>query len=102
MTRYWIVCTEQVPPDKPNDVAHIVAVGTGDKPESADKRWTLKEIYDAMDKGDTFYTKGSSNGQEASVSKYECKLCGRSTIRSAPDTVTENNLDNLRKCSWKS
>lgn len=97
MARYRVVCTAQEPLDKPHDAAHIVSIGTGDDPDQATKQWTLKEVLDAM-ASNSFYTKSPSTGKEASVDRYECKTCKRTTIRSSADAVTDNNLDNLRKC----
>ncbi len=98
MVRYRIVCTRQEPLDKPHDAAHIVSVGVGNDPEKADIPMTLKQVLEAMNSGDSFYTKSPSTGKEASVDPYECKTCRRSTIRSSPDAIKDNNLDNLRTC----
>ena len=102
MARYRIVCTDQEPYYQPTTHAHIVAVGTGTDPSKADQRWTLQEVLDAMDRGDSFYTVGVRSGKVALVEKYNCTSCWRTHIRSSPDAVTDNNLDNLRRCSWKS
>lgn len=101
MASYRIVCTDQEPADQPTTHAHIVAVGTGTDPAKADKRWTLQEVLAAMDTGHTFYTQGNQSGKVASVEPYNCGRCGRRHIRSAPDSVQDNNLDSLRRCSWK-
>lgn len=101
MASHRIVCTEQDPPDEPHDQAHIVAVGIGDDPDSADERLTLEEVYEALDSGDTFYTQSKSTGAKANVDKYSCSSCGQSTLRSDADETEENNLNNLRRCSWK-
>ena len=98
MARYRIVCTVQEPLDKPHDAAHIVSVGTGTDPNKASENWTLKQVLDSIDLGNLFYTKSPSTGKEASVNKYKCQTCNRTTIRSSADAVTDNNLDNLRKC----
>jgi len=98
MSTYRIVCTTQEPLDKPHDAAHIVSVGTGSDPDTASANWSLKQVLDAIQSGNSFFTKSPSTGKEASVNKYECKTCGRTTIRSSADAVTDNNLDNLRKC----
>ena len=100
MAKYRIVCTTQEPLDKPHEVAHIVSIGTGNNPDQAENKWTLKEVLNAMDSGNSFYTKSPSSEKEASVNKYECKTCQRFTIRSSPDAVKDNNLDNLRKCNF--
>ena len=55
-----------------------------------------------MGNGHTFYTVGVQSGQVAAVQKYHCSHCWRTFIRSAPDAVQDNNLDNLRRCSWTS
>ena len=102
MASYRIVCTEQEPFNEPTSHAHIVAVGTGTDPDKADKRWTLDEVLSAIDRGDTFYTKGKQSGKTAIVEKYTCTLCRRMFIRSRPDAVTDNNLDSLRRCQWQS
>lgn len=102
MASYRIVCTEQEPVNQPTTHAHIVAVGTGDDPNKASKRWTLADVIAAMDRGDTFYTIGTSSGKRASVVKVSCDVCRRTIIRSSADAVTDNNLDNLRRCNWNS
>lgn len=100
MANYRIVCTNQEPVNQPTTHAHIVAVGTGTDPNKADARWSLQEVLTAMDRGDTFYTQGTSSGKIARVEKYVCTLCRRTYIRSSPDAVHDNNLDNLRQCRW--
>ena len=102
MAAYRIVCTEQKPFSQPTTHAHIVAVGIGTNPARADKRWTLDEVLTAMDSGHTFYTVGVQSGKVAVVQKYFCRHCQRTFIRSAPDAVQDNNLDNLRRCNWTS
>jgi len=97
--RYRIVCTEQEPAWLPTYHAHIVAVGTGNG--NANLRWTLDQVLMAMDRGDTFYTQGEQSGRIANVVKYICSRCHRTYIRSTPDAVYDNNLDNLRVCSWQ-
>ncbi len=100
MARRRIVCTEQEPVGQPHD-AHIEAVGVGDDPTSADEQLTVGEVYRAMDRGDTFYTKSRKTGKEAEVHKYECGHCGKKTLRSDADATEDNNLDNLRECNWR-
>lgn len=101
MAYYRIVCTEQQPYGNPPSHAHIVAVGTGESTSAASHRWTLKEVLDAMDRGDVFFTRGEQSGQVALVQKYLCSRCLGYHIKSAPDAVTDNNLDSLRYCGWK-
>lgn len=99
MASYRIVCTNQEPPDEPHDEAHIAVVGTGDDPDSADKKWQVGDVRDALDDGTTFYTKSETTGETAEVEKYDCS-CGYKTIRTKPDERIDNNLDDLRKCNW--
>lgn len=98
MTRYRIICTNQEPVSQPNDRAHIVGVGTGPTSAQYTNYWSLQEVLNAMDHGDTFYTYGETSGKSAWVTKYVCPNCTRTHIRSAPDAVTDNNLDNLSTC----
>jgi hypothetical protein len=96
--RYRIVCTVQEPASSPPSHQHIVSVGTGDNPDVTTRRWTLTDVLTAMDRGDTFYTQGTSSGKVAAVEKYVCSRCQRTYIRSTADAVQDNNLDNLRRC----
>jgi len=84
---YRIVCVEK---DE-----HIISVGTGTDPNAASKKWTLAEVRTAIKNGTRFYTKSLSTGIETDV-----ELDG-DWIRTDPDGVEDNNLDNLRACSWK-
>ena len=96
MTTYRIVCTEQQLPTTHN---HIIAVGVGAEPSRAAERLTVEQVRSALDRGDTFYTQSPSTQKIAYVDKYQCH-CGRGTIRSRPDAVVDNNLDNLRICRF--
>jgi hypothetical protein len=101
MATYRVVCTEQIPSGHPDQPAHIVAVGTGEGADKPALRWTLDQVLQAMDRGDLFYTKGVTSGKVALVEKYRCTPCGRTFTRSATDRVTDNNIDSLQRCSWK-
>lgn len=100
MARYRIVCTLQEPCGVDHHRAHIVSVGTG-MAEKADTKWSLGEVLSAMASGDVFYTKSRSTGLEAKVEPFTCGSCRRTYIRSKPDEVTDNNLDDLRRCNWQ-
>ncbi len=101
MTTYRIICTEQEPADQARTHAHIVTVGTGANPDHAEQRWTLEQVLTALDQGDSFYTEGLQSGMRATVQKYVCTRCKRTSIRSSPDAVVDNNLDSLRRCQWR-
>jgi hypothetical protein len=99
MANYRIICTTQEPVAQPNDRAHIVAVGTGETPDQYNRYWALDEVLSAMDQGHVFYTQGKHTGKVAYVEKYRCGNCTRTHIRSNPDAVQDNNLDNLPRCA---
>ncbi len=99
MASYRIVCTTQEPTGASHDEAHIVAVGVGNDPDSADRRFEVDEVRENLDQGDTFYTKSEATEKTAEVEKYDCS-CGYETIRTKPDDRIDNNLDDLRKCDW--
>jgi hypothetical protein len=100
MARYRIVCTTQEPVAAPRSHQHIVKVGTGEDSSRASRDWTLAQVVAALDAAETFYTKGTQSGKEATVSAVSCPACGHRIIRSAADAVADNNLDNLRTCNW--
>jgi hypothetical protein len=99
---YRIVCTDQEPVYQPTTHAHIVGVGTGTNPDQADARWTLAQVISAIDRGEVFYTVGRTSGRKALVQVVACGHCRGRIIRSAPDATTDNNLDHLRRCQWRS
>jgi hypothetical protein len=102
MARHRIVCTLQEPANNPPHSAHIVSVGIGDDPNRASSRQTVSEVIAAMNRGEVYYTRGLTSGKEARVLPHSCPSCKRQTLRSAPDAVKDNNLDNLRYCNWSS
>jgi len=95
MADYRIVCVNTEHPHR-----HITNVGTGN-PAMADRMWTVAEVRAALAKGETFDTISPSTGKRAEVHADDCKEpdCTVKTIRSVGDTVTDNNLDNLRACN---
>jgi hypothetical protein len=98
MATYRIVCTLKEPSGHSNPEEHIVSVGVGDDASTA-AQWTLDAVLAAMDLADIFYTRGTTSNTVALVEKYTCTQCRRVYIRSAPDAVTDNHLDSLRRCS---
>lgn len=91
MTEYRIVCTNQT---GCTTGGHIISVGTGSD-TGWSQQWTVQQVYNAMNRGDRFYTYGG--GKWASVHAFRC-LCGRDTLRSGADATTANNLDHLNLC----
>ena len=94
MVTHRIVCVTTEHPHR-----HIVSVGVGTSAASPSQTFTVKQIRDKRDNGDIFYTQ-SPTGEHAFVRADDCKVdgCAVETIRSAPDAVTNNNLDNLAIC----
>jgi hypothetical protein len=99
MATYRIVCTDQEPSGHSDQHAHTVAVGVGDDPDTAQRKWALDEVLRAIDRGDVFYTKGANTGKLAIVVRYTCAPCRRFDIRSAADRVPDNDLNRIRRCS---
>ncbi|GEM_PF-6299069 len=52
----------------------------------------------AMDAGHTFYTYSDARRKTTEIIKYQCPVCHGWHIKTTPDAVTENNLDNLPTC----
>lgn len=103
MANYRIVCvTKEADRDPAHQ--HIISVGTGDDPDKATLQWSLDEVLQALVKTepDYFYTESISTRKRARVKPFHCGRCGRTYLTTIPDHVTDNNLDNLRKCSWRS
>jgi len=94
MAKYVIRCTDQTPIGVGHDAAHIVSVAL----EGSSQCYSVSQVSQWMDEGHTFVTRSPSTGREADVRKYRCR-CGYQTLRSAPDAVRDNNLDNLPKCN---
>ena len=80
---------------------HITGVGTGDRADWADMRWTLREVLTAMEEGDTFYTQSETTGRITLVEPYECPPCGSTCIRSSEGSVSDNDLDDMRNCIYE-
>ena len=99
MADYQIVCAERLSPHH----GHITHVGTGYDNE-ADQRWTTEAVRQALEDGDSFYTVSSSTDHVADVEAYDANVSGTTieTIRSSPDAIWDNNLDNLRACRFVS
>ncbi|MEA2493393.1 MAG: hypothetical protein QOJ29_1304 [Thermoleophilaceae bacterium] len=92
-----IVCVETEHPHR-----HIIAVGIGDNEWRATRRETVATVRAAIRNGDRYYTVSPSKGWTADVEPYDVYVNGQwiYTIRSTPDAVPDNNLDNLRVCNW--
>jgi hypothetical protein len=99
MARHRIVYTLHAPFATPHKHAHIVQAEIV-RPTGHTQRMTVSAVYVAMENGDEFYTYGETSEQSAAVHKYECEHagCNFKTLRSAPDSVKDNNLDDLPAC----
>jgi len=79
---------------------HITHVGTGSD-AGATMYWTVDEVRRAINDGDTFYTISPSTGAFAVVEGATCGKdgCEVKTIRTVVDAISDNNLDNLPRCT---
>ena len=80
---------------------HIVSVGVGGDAQVPVTMMTVTEVRDAITAGGSFHTVSPSTSQVAAVRKGTCGIpagCHMETIRSSPDAVTDNNLDELDDC----
>lgn len=95
MTEYLIRCAYTEHPHR-----HIVSVQAqrlvGDHYEAV-ITLTVGQVLAKMVEGETFNTYSPSTDQVAGVRKDACGVgsCRFETIRSTPDAVADNNLDNL-------
>jgi len=101
MASWRVVCVKRGTISHPKPHTHITGVGTGDRADWADMRWTLREVLTAMDEGDSFYTESETTGRITPVETYECAQCGGTCIRSSEDAVPDNNLDDVRNCIYE-
>jgi hypothetical protein len=97
MAQHRIIGTRQESCDPPHAHAHVIIVGT-EKSAGYSKLWTITQVYNAMDQGDTFFTCGEKSKKTAAVQKHNCPHCEVKTLRSAPEAIQDNNLDNLPTC----
>ena len=94
MTDHRIMCV-----NKEAGHGHIESAGTGTQDGYYDQRFTVEQVYTAIDAGHSFHT-GSRTGRDyAVVAKFSCANCGRPTLRSRADGDWNNNLDDLRGCN---
>lgn len=91
MAEYQIVCVDRVAGH-----GHITHVGISGLPGV----WTVDQVRGCIARGNSFYTVSPSTREVAGVESYDVAESGQTieTIRSAPDAVTDNNLDNLQVC----
>lgn len=92
MADHQITCVTKEMVKHPHPHEHIASVGVDGA------RYTVGQIVSAMDADDTFYTVSPSTNKRATVHAYECRQCLARIIRSAPDAIHDNNLENLRTC----
>jgi hypothetical protein len=98
MAEHEIVCVERLEAHE-----HITHVGTGSD-DRATARWSVEDVRNAIEDGDMFYTVSPSTEHVAEVEPYDALVKGRiiETIRSTPDAIEDNNLDNMRACRFQS
>ncbi|MDT4921868.1 MAG: hypothetical protein QOI15_2770 [Pseudonocardiales bacterium] len=92
VTDYQVVCVTLLHPAQHR---HILGIGTVNS--YTPTRWSVDDVWSAIGRGDRFYT-NDSRGRRALVERWECRTCGLRTLRTRPDAVTDNNLDQLQQC----
>jgi hypothetical protein len=97
MAQHRIIGTRQESFEMPHVHSHVIIVGT-EKQAGFSKLWTITQVYNAIDQGETFVTYGEKSQKTAAVLKHICPLCDEKTLRSAPEAAADNNLDNLPIC----
>ena len=87
-----IVCVTTEHPHR-----HIISVGVGGDAQVPIKTMTVDEVRAAITAGGSFHTVSPSANKVASVRKATCGIpgCNVDTIKSSPDAVTDNNLDEM-------
>jgi hypothetical protein len=101
MASWRVVCVRRGTINQPKPHIHITGVGTGDRADWADMRWTLREVLAAMDEGDTFFAQSETTGQITPVETYECAQCGSTCIRSSEKAVPDNDIGEMRNCIYE-
>jgi len=101
MASWCVVCVKRGTIAYPQPHIHIIGVGTGDRTDWADMRWTLGQVLTAMDEGDTFYTQGETTGEIRPVEKYECPLCDETCIRFSEGHASDSSLEDMRNCIYR-
>jgi Protein of unknown function (DUF3892) len=91
MSDYRIACVNKKLSSSGDE--HIVSVGISGEPDTI----TIRQAYRRMDARHHLYTMSPSTGAMVFVEKYRC--CDMDTLRSVPDGVHDNNLDNLDPCT---
>ncbi len=95
MTLYPVTCRMTI--DTEHGHRHVDRVGT-DTDMGGTKLWTVAAVANALARGDRFYVESPATGATAMVSNYYCTPCRTMTLRSAPDAVADNNVENLPPC----
>ena len=91
MAEYQIVCVERAARH-----GHITHVGISGLPGV----WTVAQVRASISRGNSFYTVSPTTREVARVEPHDAVHLDQTveTIRSAPDAVHDNNLDQLRAC----
>ena len=98
MAEYQIMCVikstnpRSSSPDASHD--HITDVGFGNS-----VTWSVKEVLDAIQRKDTFFTVSPTTHTRAGVTEYTCNYCRLQTLRSHADGQWNDNLDKLPACA---
>jgi hypothetical protein len=100
MSRHRILCASLEAPANPRDTPHPVRVGVGSPADPArlERFWSAQEVAAAIAQGAAFYTRQPLARGEGTVFAQECRMCGRTVLRSGPEAEEANRLERLPKC----
>jgi hypothetical protein len=101
MESWRVVCVKLGTVKQPKPHTHIIGVGTGDRPDWVDMRWTFPQVLVAMMEGDVFYTRSETSGRVTPLITHKCPLCGGTCLRSLKGSAPDNDLDEMRNCVYE-
>lgn len=101
MESWRVVCVKLGTIHHPKPHTHIIGVGTGDRADWADMRWTFPQMLEAMVEGDIFYTRSETTGRITPLVTCKCPRCGSTCIRSLEASVPDDGLDEMRNCVYE-
>ena len=101
MASWRIVCAKRGMISHPEPHPHVIGVGTGDRADWADMRWTLHQVISAMDEGDAYYTEDETSREITYIERYRCSICGRTCIRPADGSLSDSDLGSIRDCIYQ-
>jgi hypothetical protein len=101
MATYRVVCVKKWRVSHPEPHTHVVGVGTGERADWADMRWTVDDVARSLEEGDSFHTLDEATGQTAAVEIVRCTVCGSPDLRAVGDPAPHADLEAMRECIYE-